>query len=186
MNKRIIKNYKDLGEMSLEDKIAHYEISRTNPTRTEILDLVPNGKSVWFDNRGQYFSKNAIVFEQHKWKQVLQAKGNDKDVYFYKNFFSPTMVGVINRYIKPASVVINHSTHFKYVTPEELTNNLKFLIDSYRVKILVSLNMLWIDFNKIKYTNQSVVNQVLKELDYSVKAHKFHEYPYDLYIFESM
>jgi len=186
MNKRIIKNYKELGDMSLEDKIAHYERSRTNPTRTEILDLVPNGKSVWFDNRGQCLSQNAVVFEEHKHRQVLQAKGNDKDVYFYKNFFSPTMVGVINRYIKPTSIVCNNSSHFKYVTPEELTHSLKFLIDSYRVKILVSFNMMWIDFNKIKYTNQSVVNQVLKSLNYSMKAHKFYADPYDLYIFESI
>lgn len=180
MKKRVVKNYQDLGEMSPEDKRNHYKILKNRPLSPKLLKLIPEGKSVWIDNKSKKnYEGNTVIFEDHKWKGFSDAK----EVFYYRDFFSPALVGVINRYIKPSSVVINHSAEFQYINPKKLTANLEFLIKSYPVKVVVAVDLLKIDFNKLKYTNQSIANQVVKNLDNKIKAHKIGLFQY---IFESV
>jgi hypothetical protein len=173
---KTIKSYKEL-ELSSEAKSIIYEISHAQRYKNEICRLLPEGRSVWIDSAGDSTKPNIIVFEHKKWKEIFDPR---LPIKYYDNFSSPTLVQIINKYICPASVVIYESDELKYLTPQELITKLDFLHRSYSAKLIVYINLLHIDFNKLKYTPIHVLNLIKGQMPSSTIIHTINRFRYIL------
>jgi len=156
---KIIESYKDF-ELTIESKKALYSAMHDKAYVDNITKRLPAGKSVWIDSNGDAMKSNIVAFENEKWKGIFDPR---KPVKYYKFFNSPTLVGAINKYIKPTSVVIYQSEEFKYLTPEELQYKIEFMVDSYPTKIFIYIDMLGIDFNKLKYSYTHIIESVVTQ-----------------------
>jgi len=155
---KIIESYNDfeltVDSKSLYDSIIHYR------ERDYVAKRLPAGKSVWIDSNGDGTNPNVVAFENEKWKEIFDPH---IPIKFYRYFNSPTLVQAINKYIKPASVVIYQSEEFRYLTPEELRYKIEFMVDSYPTKIFIYIDMLGIDFNKLKYSYTHIIESVVTQ-----------------------
>ena len=138
--------------------------------------LVSSSVAMYSSNDGDAMKSNIVAIENEKWKGIFDPR---KPVKYYKFFNSPTLVGAINKYINPTSIVIYHSEEFRYLTPEELRYKLEFMVDSYPTKILIYLDMIGIDFNKLKYSHSHVLESVLPE---NTVVHNLEDFEYLLEI----
>ena len=172
---RIIESYKDFN-LTVEAKKRLYTELHPEDYLDKINSLLPAGKTVWIDSNGDAMKSNIVAFENEKWKGIFDPR---KPVKYYKFFNSPTLVGAINKYINPTSIVIYHSEEFRYLTPEELRYKLEFMVDSYPTKILIYLDMIGIDFNKLKYSHSHVLESVLPE---NTVVHNLEDFEYLLEI----
>tara|TARA_R110000868_G_C10446221_1_gene725903 strand:+ start:36 stop:572 length:537 start_codon:yes stop_codon:yes gene_type:complete len=172
---KIVNNYKDLGELGIDAKKIIYSKIKNKIYQKNILELLPNGKSVWIDSYGSYNNDpNVISFENAKWKGIFKSA----DIKYYKDFYSPTLYESINKYIKPSSIVIYGSCEFRYINKQELMDNINFLIKSYHTKLLIYIDTVFIDFNKLKYSPQHIIEETKKHTDSRCKIHSLNDFKY--------
>lgn len=128
--------------------------------QTAILQMIPNGKSLWLDSFGYALgSKNIISIEEKKYKKVFGSFF--PNMYFKEDIFSEETCKILNKLITPASVVIYFSPLFKYLLEDELYKQLTVLKTSFPdSKIIVGLDSIFLDFNKIKWSVDSVINRI--------------------------
>ena len=155
---KIIESYNDF-ELTVDSKKRLYNELHYRE-RDHIAERLPAGKSVWIDSNGDATNPNVLAFENEKWKGIFDPH---MPIKFYKYFNSPTLVQAINKYIKPTSVVIYQSEEFRYLTPEELQYKIEFMVDSYPTKIFIYIDMLGIDFNKLKYSYTHIIESVVTQ-----------------------
>jgi hypothetical protein len=171
---KIIKNYDDLGELSTDAKKIIYFKIKTKVHQKTILDLLPSGKSVWIDSNGSNISSNIIAFENIKWKGIF----NLTDIKYYRDFYSQALSQVIKKYIKPSSIVIYQSCEFRYINEKKLIDNINFLIKSYPIKLLIYIDTVFIDFNKLKYSNQCIMEKTRESINQKSNIYKLDDFKY--------
>ena len=171
---KIIKNYNELGELSIDSKKIIYFKIKNKIHQKYMLELMPKGKSVWIDSGADDSNPNITVFENLKWKGIFESTG----IKYYRNFFSKTVHQSINKYIKPSSIVMYQSCEFRYVNEQTLINNINFLIGEHFSKLLIYIDTVFIDFNKLKYTPQQIIKNVEIKLKSKCKVHNIDDFKY--------
>lgn len=175
---KIIKNYDDLGELDIDSKKIIYSRIKSKIHQKYMLELLPSGKSVWIDSGADNINPDIIAFEHQKWKGIFEST----DIKYYRDFFSKTVHQSINKYIKPSSIVIYQSCEFRYVDEQTLVNNIIFLIGEYSFKLLIYIDTVFIDFNKLKYTPQQIIKNVGGKIKSKYKVHNIDNFKYILEI----
>ena len=171
---KIIESYNDF-ELTVESKKVIYEQIHRQEYLEAIKSHVPKGKSVWIDSNGDGKQENIIAFEHRKWQGIFDPR---VPIKYFNQFKSKTMVQAINKYIKPTSVVVYESEEFRYVTPETLCDNLKFLHESYDTMILVYVNLRLVDYNKLKYTMENIIDQITINFGRKITVHGINQFKY--------
>jgi len=171
---KIINNYAELDVLSSKAKKIIYNNIHNKINQSDILNLLPKGKSVWIDSGGDGINSDITAFENRKWKTIF----NSKTIKYYEKFDSLTLVKAINRYINPSSIVIYQSDEFRYINVQELINKINFLIKSYSTKILIYLDNTFIDFNKLKYSNQHIIEHTKKNITRNSTVHIINNFQY--------
>jgi len=169
---KIIESYNDLNELSIDAKKIIYSRIHGKGFTNTLNKILPLGKSVWIDSAGVP-DKNRYVFENRKWKEIFESK----EIKYYKDFFSPTLMHSIKKYINPDFIVLNNSEEFRYLTPHELTTKIEIISNYYQTKIFLSINTIFLDFNKLKYPNSLIVENVAINL-LKYKIHKIDNFKY--------
>ena len=171
---KTIKNYSELGELSVEAKKTIYNLIHNKTCLLDILNLLPKGKSVWIDSFGDGINPNIIAFENRHWKNIF----NSSTIKYYGDFYSSALIQSINKYIKPTSIVIYQSMEFRYINEKELLEKMKFLIKSYPTKLLIYINTIHIDFNKLKYSSQHIIKNTKKNINQDMKVQTINNFKY--------
>lgn len=171
---KTIQSYKDL-DLTVESKKKIYKQIHKQEHLQMIRSQVPRGKSVWIDSDGDGTRENVIAFEHRKWQGIF---GPRLPIKYYEEFMSKTMVQAINKYIRPTSIVVYESEEFRYVTPEELCNKMKYLDESFDTKILLYVNLIFIDYNKLRFTREHVIDQVVSNFQGKIKVHVLDNFKY--------
>lgn len=170
---KTVESYNDLSHLDLNAKKIIYKNMHNSLFLQHIKNLLPYGVNVWIDSAGTPNTSN-IVFENIKWKGIF----NFSDIYYYQDFYSPTLQQSINKYIKPSSVVLYQSEELKYHDQKKLINIMNFLIKSYSAKLFMYIDTAYIDFNKLKYSNFHIIEKVKNNLASHCKVHMFDEFQY--------
>ena len=175
---KIIESYNDF-DLTVESKKVIYKQMHKQEYLESIRSHMPKGKSVWIDSNGDSIRENIIAFEHRKWQGVFDPR---VPIKYYDDFKSDTMFQAINRYIRPTSVVIYESEEFRYVTPETLCDNLKFLHGSVDTKILIYIDLIGVDYNKLKYTKEKIIDDIKINFGKKIIVHGLDHFKYLLEI----
>jgi len=172
---KIIESYKDLKILDVDAKKTIYKKIHETTFKKKLNKILPNGKSVWIDSAG-VANKNRYIFENGKWKGIFKSK----KIKYYKDFFSPTLMQAIKKYIHPNFMVLNNCEEFRYLTPDQFTAKLEIISNFYQIKIFICFNTILLDFNKLKYTNIWIIKKIIKNFS----KYKIHKVDYFHYIYE--
>tara|TARA_R110000803_G_scaffold170054_1_gene233142 strand:+ start:679 stop:1215 length:537 start_codon:yes stop_codon:yes gene_type:complete len=175
---KIIESYNDF-DLTVESKKVIYKQMHKQEYLEAIKSHMPKGKSVWIDSNGDGRQENIIAFEHRKWQGIFDPR---VPIKYYNEFKSKTMVQAINKYIKPTSVVIYESDEFRYITPETLCNNLKFLHKSFNIEILIYIDLIGVDYNKLKYTKENILDDIKINYGRKITVHRLDNFKYLLKI----
>lgn len=167
---KIVKNYDDLGDqINLDSKKIIYAKVHSSKYQDRILPLLPiNGKSVWIDSNGTDIDANIIAFEKYIWKGIFKSSS----IRYYRNFFSNTLHHAIKKYIAPSSIVMSNTSELKYISCKELIRIINFLITAHTSKLIIHVNTVYLDFNKLKYSIDHVIENVKNNISKKTKLHK--------------
>jgi len=175
---KIIESYNDV-ELSPEAKKKLYEVSHKQQYKNTIYNLLPEGKSVWIDSAGDCNKANIVAFEHRKWEGIFD---HHMPVKYYSKVNSTTMVNAINKYIVPTSIVMYESEEFRYITTKELIDKVCFLHASFNAKLIIYINLIYVDFNKLKYTQSYIIEQVKAQTPPNTIIHHINKFEYLLEI----
>lgn len=139
-----------------------------------ILNLLDNKTSIWLDGFGfalRNFNNKIISIEQQRFKNILNKIKNNNCIYFSNNLFSDKSLNIINKKFISNVVVVDFQI-FEYTTPLEIINFLKNLYKIFKErKLIICIDLKKIDFNKLKFTNNEILEEILKNLDVENKLH---------------
>jgi len=140
-----------------------------------MIKKIKNKKSILIDSFGYLFVKNnenVICFENKKWKKIFDKIPNfDKKVYITDNFFSDTMLQIIKKE-SPDYLVFSYTTILRYKSVEDLAEFINYVKTEFKnIILLFFIDMILIDFNKIKYSNNDAI-EILKNKINSVFSYK--------------
>lgn len=169
---KIIESYSDVNKLSIDEKKIIYNRVHGKDFTNTLNKILPLGKSVWIDSAGVP-NKNRYVFENRKWKGIFKSK----KIKYYGDFFSPTLMHSIKKYINPNFIVLKDCEEFRYLTPQELTNKIEIISHFYQTKIFLCIHTILLDFNKLKYPNNLIIENVLVNF-LKYKIHKIDNFKY--------
>jgi len=175
---KIIESYNDV-DLSVESKKTLYKKLHPQRHKNFIINLLPGGKSVWIDSHGDGSKANVVAFEHKKWKGIFDPRVLIK---YYSEFNSPTMAQAINKYVNPTSIVAYESEEFRYLTPNELCDKIMLLVHLFPTKVLIYINLVNIDFNKLKYSKTYIIENVKKKINQNTIVHNLDNFKYLLEI----
>ena len=192
---RIIKSYAEANSLNLlknskrvlfsmysvsKENFKYWLVERKNKKisvskRQEIiLNLLDNKTSIWLDGFGfalRNFNNKIISIEQQRFKNILNKIKNNNCIYFSNNLFSDKSLNIINKKFISNVVVVDFQI-FEYTTPLEIINFLKNLYKIFKErKLIICIDLKKIDFNKLKFTNNEILEEILKNLDVENKLH---------------
>jgi hypothetical protein len=138
-----------------------------------ILKLLDNKTSIWLDGFGfalRDFNNKIISIEQYFFKNILN-KINNNYIYFSNNLFSEKSLNIINKKFI-SDVVVVDSQIFDYTTTIEIISFLKNLYKIFKQrKLIICIDLKKIDFNKLKFTNNEILEEILRNLNIKNKLH---------------
>jgi hypothetical protein len=144
-----------------------------------ILNLLDNKTSIWLDGFGfalRNFNNKIISIEQQRFKNILNKIKNNNCIYFSKNLFSDNSLKIINKKFISNVVVVDFQI-FQYNTLLEIINFLKNLYKIFKErKLIICIDLKKIDFNKLKFTNNEILEEILKNLNVENKLHTLSTY----------
>ena len=192
---RIIKSYAEAKSLNLlknskrvlfsmysvsKENFKYWLVARKNKKisvskRQEIiLNLLDNKTSIWLDGFGfalRNFNNKIISIEQQRFKNILNKIKNNNCIYFSNNLFSDKSLNIINKKFISNVVVVDFQI-LEYTTPLEIINFLKNLYKIFKErKLIICIDLKKIDFNKLKFTNNEILEEILKNLDVENKLH---------------
>jgi hypothetical protein len=192
---RIIKSYAEANSLNLlknskrvlfsmysvsKENFKYWLVARKNKKisvskRQEIiLNLLDNKTSIWLDGFGfalRNFNNKIISIEQQRFKNILNKIKNNNCIYFSNNLFSDKSLNIINKKFISNVVVVDFQI-FEYTTLLEIINFLKNLYKIFKErKLIVCIDLKKIDFNKLKFTNNEILEEILKNLNVENKLH---------------
>ena len=192
---RIIKSYAEANSLNLlknskrvlfsmysvsKENFEYWLVARKNKKisvskRQEIiLNLLDNKTSIWLDGFGfalRNFNNKIISIEQQRFKNILNKIKNNNCIYFSNNLFSDKSLNIINKKFISNVVVVDFQI-FEYTTLLEIINFLKNLYKIFKErKLIVCIDLKKIDFNKLKFTNNEILEEILKNLNVENKLH---------------
>ncbi len=167
---KVVKNYKDIIKFDSKIQNLLFQKLHNKHFSQKLKSLTTKHKTVYIDS-GATPNKNTFVFENFKWKNVIK----QKNIKFYKDFYSNTMAQSINKYIKPDVVVFENSEEFKYITPNKLKHKIKIISAKYDAKLFICIDTVFLDFNKVKYTNDFIIKDIIKP---KLRSHKIDNFKY--------
>ena len=139
-----------------------------------ILNLLDNKTSIWLEGFGfalRNFNNKIISIEQQRFKNILNKIKNNNCIYFSNNLFSDKSLNIINKKFISNVVVVDFQI-FEYTTLLEIINFLKNLYKIFKErKLIVCIDLKKIDFNKLKFTNNEILEEILKNLNVENKLH---------------
>lgn len=171
---KIIDSYNDIT-LDSQSKKTIYKRLHLGKNMEHIEKLLPPGKSVWIDSNGDIGKSHIVSFENEKWREVFDADASRK---FYKTFLSDVMVNAIQKYIQPTSVVIYESEEIKYLDVPQLIEKINHIVSCFDCKVIVYVDLLFADFNKLKYTHNSIATKVKENITSNNKLHNIDDFKY--------
>ena len=192
---RIIKSYAEANSLNLlknskrvlfsmysvsKENFKYWLVARKNKKisvskRQEIiLNLLDNKTSIWLDGFGfalRNFNNKIVSIEQQRFKNILNKIKNNNCIYFSNNLFSDKSLNIINKKFISNVVVVDFQI-FEYTTLLEIINFLKNLYKIFKErKLIICIDLKKIDFNKLKFTNNEILEEILKNLNVENKLH---------------
>ena len=192
---RIIKSYAEANSLNLlknskrvlfsmysvsKENFKYWLVARKNKKisiskkQEIILNLLDNKTSIWLDGFGfalRNFNNKIISIEQQRFKNILNKIKNNNYIYFSNNLFSEKSLNIINKKFI-SDVVVVDTQIFNYTTTIEIINFLKNLYKIFKErKLIICIDLKKIDFNKLKFTNNEILEEILKNLNVENKLH---------------
>lgn len=118
-----------------------------------ILDRIANHQSMWIDSFGHGLLSDCISIEQDNYSILLE---NLSNIYFRKELDKIETYRELAQTFNPEIVVYYKSEFFKYLTLPELVVKITELAQIYN-KLVIYMELKFIDFNKLKYPTKHVV-----------------------------
>jgi hypothetical protein len=140
-----------------------------------IIEKIKNKKSILIDSFGYLFVKNnenIICFENKKYKKIFdKIIDSNKKIYTTNNFFSNTMLQIIKRE-SPTYLAFFYTDILRYKSVEDLAEFINYVKKEFKnISLLFFIDMIFVDFNKIKYSNNDAI-EILKNKINSVFSYK--------------
>lgn len=155
-NYLLYKNSQPLFKKWIKEK---HKTILTDKYSKFILGNLPQGRSVWFDSFGycfKTFNKDIYSVELRMRESFLK---NLPDILcedgFYENMDA-------HRYyantLNPKSIVLYDSGMLKYYNIDEYVSFFKNMQEIYNVPIFIKINLVFLDFNRLKYRYSDIGN----------------------------
>ena len=192
--KKIISNYNNLV-FDFRANYTIYKMTHTNfifwlkqrkkkqyvllDAQKIFMDKVNNEKSIFIDSFGYFFNKDTVFFENIRYEKIFnKIPDPKKKIYTTNNFFSDDVVNIIKEE-SPHYVVFFYADILRYNTIEKLAE----LINCFKKKLqhidlLLFIDITYLDFNKIKYTNREAVEILKSKIDAKSLCKKISEFDY--------
>lgn len=138
-----------------------------------------NKKNIFIDSFGYFFNKGSICIENIRYEKIFhKILDPKKKFYTTNNFFSDDVTNFIKKE-SPQYVVFFYSIVLRYNTIEKLSE----LINCFKKKLehinlLLFIDMIYLDFNKIKYTNIDAIEILKSKIDSKSFCKKISEFDY--------
>ena len=151
-------------------------------TQKMLIEKIKNKKSILIDSFGYLFGKNnenVISIENKKYKKIFdKIIDSNKKIYTTDNFFSNTMLQIIKRE-SPTYLVFFYADILRYKSVEDLAELINYIKKELQnISLLFFLDMTFIDFNKIKYTNSDVIEMLKNKIYLPFSYKKISEFDY--------
>lgn len=145
------------------------------------LEKTNNTKSVLLDSFGYLFknsNKNIVCFENKKYKKIFdKIVDSNKKIYTY-NVLSDTLFQIVKRE-SPAYLVFFYADILRYRSVESLAefiNDIKKKLQN--INLLFFVEMTFIDFNKLKYSNNDSIEILKNKINAVCSYKKITEFDY--------
>ena len=171
---KIIDSYNDITLDAKSKKIIYGHL-HLGQNIERIEKLLPAGKSVWIDSNGDTSKSEIVAFENEKWKDVFET---NKPIKFYKTFLSDVMVNAIQKYIQPTSIVLYESEEIKYLNTQQLIEKINYIVKCFHCKVIVYFDLLFTDFNKLKYPYDHIATQIKNNITANNILHNIDHFRY--------
>jgi hypothetical protein len=147
-----------------------------------IIEKIENKKSIFIDSFGYFFVKNnenVISFENKKYKKIFdKILDSNKKIYTTSDFFSNIMLQIIKRE-SPTYLVFFYADILRYKSVEDLAKFINYTKKKFKNMILLFfIDITFIDFNKIKYSNNDVIEMLKNKINALFSYKKISEFDY--------
>lgn len=153
-NYALYRNSQSLFKKWIKEK--HKKIT-TDKYSQFILDNLPAGRSLWIDSFGYCFKSynNDIYSIELKMRQSFL--NNLQDIQYDDGFYENMNIHrFYARTLNPKSIVLYDSGMLKYYNIDEYVSFFKNIQEIYNVPIFIKLNLVFTDFNRLKYRYSDV------------------------------
>ena len=165
-NYALYKNSQPLFKKWIKEK--HRKIT-TDKYSEFILDNLPQGRSLWIDSFGYCFkSYNPNIYSIELKMRECFLK-NLPDILCEDGFYK-IMDMHINyaKTLNPTSLVLYDSGLLKYYNIDEYIAFFKNMQNIYKIPIFIKLNLLFADFNRLKYNYNDIGNMMESTIPSSI------------------
>ena len=147
-----------------------------------LIKKIENKKSILIDSFGYLFNKsnkNIICFENKKYKKIFdKILNSNKRIYTTSNFFSSTMAHIIKRE-SPSYLVFFYADILRYYSLDSLAEFINDIKKKFKnINLLFFVDITFIDFNKIKYSNNDAIETLKNKINSVFSYKKISEFDY--------
>lgn len=138
-----------------------------------------NKKNIFIDSFGYFFNKGSICIENIKYEKIFhKILDTKKKFYTTNNFFSDDVANIIKKE-SPQYVVFFYATVLRYNTIEKLAELINFFKKKLEhINLLLFIDIIYLDFNKIKYTNKDAIEILARKINSKSLCQKISEFDY--------
>lgn len=153
MQLKVISSYRDATLTDDPAIIAELQRNRYRPVTDAILTDISNKKlpgNTAIVLSGSWNYTDSVVYFEDKMYKNLPLEYHSNTLFIdmgYKNLFEKVIGG--NTF---ANLIFIHSPFFNYKTPEKILEKIEYLKTISQSQILVAQPIMFIDFNRLKYS----------------------------------
>lgn len=153
-NYALYRNSQSLFKKWIKEK--HKKIT-TDKYSQFILDNLPVGRSLWIDSFGYCFKTYNKDIYSIELKMRQSFLNNLPDIQYDDGFYENMNIHrFYARTLNPKSIVLYDSGMLKYYNIDEYVSFFKNMQEIYNVPIFIKLNLVFADFNRLKYRYSDV------------------------------